>query len=101
MRPISVEVPDARDGRSRSFIARMELGELSIRVGTKIPAPSGGEPVWEARLTAEGARAVSNALQLAAARIEMEEHARGHTGDGDGGGTAPGRGDDSGGGFGE
>ena len=98
MDPISVEVPDAREGRSRTFIARMELGELSIRVGTKIPAPSGSEPVWEARLTAEGARAVSNALQLAAARIEMEEYSRGR---GDGGGTAPGRGDDWGGGTGE
>ena len=97
MRPISVEVPDAREGRSRSFIARMELGELSIRVGTKIPAPGGGEPVWESRLTAEGARAVSNALQLAAARIEMEEHARGIGG----GGIASGRGDDWGGGVGE
>ena len=97
MKPISVEVPDARDGRSRTFIASMELGELSIRVGTKIPAPSGGEPAWEARLTADGAREVSNALQLAAARIEMEEHSRGPV-DGDGGGTAPGRGDSGGGG---
>ena len=95
MRPIDVEVPDAREGRSRKFIARMELGELSVRVGTKIPGPGGTEPVWEARLTADGARAVSTALQLAAARIEMEEHARGT---GDGGGTAPGRGDDWGGG---
>ncbi|MDE0029452.1 MAG: hypothetical protein OXU42_08655 [Deltaproteobacteria bacterium] len=83
MRPINVEVPDAREGRVRSFIVRMELGELSIRVGTKIPAPGGGEPVWEARLTAEGAREVSSALQLAAARIEMEEHSRGHVDDGD------------------
>ena len=29
MRPINVEVPDAREGRVRSFIVRMELGELS------------------------------------------------------------------------
>lgn len=98
MNPISVEVPDAREGRVRSLVTRMELGELSVRVGTKIPAQSGGESVWETRLTADGARAVSNALQLAAARIEMEEYSRGR---GDGSGTAPGRGDDWGGGSGE
>lgn len=98
MDPINVEVPDAREGRSRSFVARMEVGELSIRVGTKIPAPGGGEPVWEARLTAEGARAVSSALQLAAARIEMEEYSRGR---GDGSGTASGAGGADGSGSGD